>query len=93
MGPQGFLKGYPAEKSRISLSYPRRVQKHPPGDSTRITRGLHPSGALARTLWQTRTPSSEPGHPPGDSTRITRGLGGYTIGCARAHPLANPNTL
>jgi len=26
--------------------------------------------------------------PPGDPTRISRGLGGYTRGCARAHPLS-----
>jgi len=30
-------------------------------------------------------------HPPDDSARIARGLGGYTRGCARAHPLTKRN--
>ena len=63
-------------KHRVLRPYPRRARYYPPGDSTRITRGLRgythrvrlraPSGELTLIL------------PLGDSTQITRGLGGYT---------------
>ena len=43
--------------------------KYPLGNSIRITRGLHPSGALARTLWQVKS-------PPSDSIQITWGARG-----------------
>ena len=42
-------------------------------------RGLHPTGALARTLWQNDSDEIEK-HPLGGSIRITWRLGGYCRG-------------
>ena len=96
MGHQGSLGNYPAEKNQISLSYPRRVRKHPPGDSTRITRGLKgytrrvrsraPSGKSEHLLASRSIPRAIPPESPG-------GSGATPIGCARAHPLAHQNTF
>ena len=72
--PQG-LEGY---TRWVRSRGPSGELKYPLGDSARITRELHPSGVLARTLW--RINSGKPKHPPGDSVRITRGLGVYCRG-------------
>ena len=53
---------------------PSRESKYPPGRfylNHRRARGLHPMGALARTLWRIKIPLD-------DSIRFTRGLRGYT---------------
>ena len=78
-GIPGLQSNYPVIKTPNLTAIPTKDPNYPLGDSIRITRGsgLHPSGALARTLWQVKT-------PPGDSIRITRGLGGYCRG---------PNTM
>jgi len=55
-GIPGFSLNCLVDKNRISQPYPRRVRNYPPGNSIRITRGLHPTGALARTLGQVKSP-------------------------------------
>ena len=50
------------------IQAPGRLYSNHPG-----ARGLHPSGALVRTLWQIKS-------PPDDSVRITWGLKGYCRG-------------
>ena len=50
MGYQGSLKTIQLIKTE-SHSLTREGSKITPADSARITRGLHPTGALARTLW------------------------------------------
>ena len=49
-------------------------------------RGLHPSGALARTLWRIKTPLD-------DFVQITRGLGGYCRGPNTGVPKAELITI
>ena len=70
-GIPGFPLSYPIVKTPNLTAIPVKGLNYPPGDSIQNTRGLHPTGALARTLWRIET-------PPGDSIRITWGLRGYT---------------
>ena len=49
------FKLYSCQKSNLTV-IPVKGPNYPPGDSIRITRGLHPTGALVRTLWRIAIP-------------------------------------
>ena len=73
---------HPVDKKLSHSALPAKGPIQPPGRlySNHLgARGLHPSGALARTLWQSDNDEIE-NTPPGDSIRIARRLGGYCRG-------------
>jgi len=61
------------QKNQVLQPYPRRVWYTPPWrfyPNDLEAQGLHPTGALARTLWRNDSDEIEK-HPPGGSIRIT----------------------
>ena len=82
-----ITRGFGGYTRQVRSRAPSGESKYPPGrfcPNHPRARRLHPTGALARTLWQIEIPPGRfyPNHS-----------GATPVGCARAHPLASQITL